>query len=113
MSDLLSPQAESPPWMVVYVSYNVVEAHIVAGRLQNEGIPAWVHQEPAGSAFGITFGPLGEVRVFVNYEDYERALVLLEGEPEPDALPDDVDRLIYEDDSDLLEDEDSDTDDDE
>lgn len=110
MSDLMSPQAETPPWMVVYITYNVVEAHIVAGRLQHEGIPAWVHQEPAGNAFGITFGPLGEVRVFVNEEDYARALALLEGEPEPDALPDDVNRLIYEDDDDLLEDSDSDDD---
>jgi hypothetical protein len=65
-------------FIVVYSAFNVTEAHIVAGRLQSEGIRAWVHQEPAGSALGINVGILGEVRVLVRDDDYEAAIRILE-----------------------------------
>ena len=84
--------------MVAYITHNLPEAHIIAGRLQSEGIGAWVHQEPFGSALGITVGSLGEVRVLVDEADYEHALAILESEPP--ALPDDVDQMIFEDDPD-------------
>ena len=73
------PQNTNPnEFMVVYVAGSDPEAHNVAGRLQSEGVPTWVHQEPVGSAYGITVGPLGEGRVLVRSDDYERALAILE-----------------------------------
>jgi hypothetical protein len=80
--------------MVVYLTYNPPEAYIVAGRLQSEGINAWVHQPVGANAIGITIGPLGEVRVLVDAPDYDRALAIL-NEDAPAELSDDVDRFIY------------------
>jgi hypothetical protein len=60
-------------WMVVYVAGSEPEAYVVAGRLESEGIPAFVHQEPVGRAYGLTVGPLGEVKVLVHSDDYDQA----------------------------------------
>ena len=78
----------------MYIAYNAPEAHIVAGRLESEGIPALVHQMPGAGAIGITIGSLGEVTVLVRAEDYGRAMVILEPD-EPDALPDSTDDIRY------------------
>lgn len=92
----LPPESE---WMVVHVTYDFHEAHIVAGRLQSEGIAAMVHQQAGASAMGIHIGRLGEIRVLVHPQDYDLAISILDPE-EADALPDDVDRIIFGDDSD-------------
>ena len=70
--------------MVVYIAYSEPEAYIVAGRLQTEGIPVFVHQEPVGKAYGLTGGSLGEVKVLVNAHDYDRALEILDDTDESD-----------------------------
>jgi hypothetical protein len=89
------PDAEpTREWRVVLTTDNLTEAHIVAGRLQNEGIPAWVHQQPGASAFGITVGILGEVNVVVDAKDYDHALAVLEVEMLLE-LEDDYDSVQY------------------
>jgi hypothetical protein len=89
------PDSETTPeWRVVLSTDNVTEAHIVAGRLQNEGIPAWVHQQPGASAFGLTVGILGEVNVVVDANDYTHAMTVLEVEM-PLELEDDNDDVQY------------------
>jgi hypothetical protein len=93
--------------MVVYTTYSAPDAHIVAGRLQHEGVPTMVHQEPAGSAIGIHIGPLGEVKVLVHSPDYARALEILEAEVDATLLETN-DPITY-----LFEDEDEDEDGDE
>jgi hypothetical protein len=65
-------------WKIAAEAANEAEAYIIVGRLAQDNIKAWVQQEPAGSALGITVGALGEVRVMVSAEDYERAKALLE-----------------------------------
>ncbi len=91
--------------MVVYVAYSEPEAYIVAGRLENEGIHALVHQEPVGRAYGITIGPLGEVKVLVNPDDYDRALTILDVDEFDDAdESDDMDMF----DTDMLPEDDDD-----
>jgi Putative prokaryotic signal transducing protein len=79
--------------MVVYVAYNEPEAYIVAGRLQSEGIRAFVHQEPVGRAYGLSVGPLGEVKVLVHPDQYDQSLEIIEdGEllsEDSDIVPDD------------------------
>jgi hypothetical protein len=92
MSNKLRSQA--PQWMVVYVTHNVPEAHIVAGRLESEGIPAMVHQVPGASALGIHIGSLGEITVLVREADYSRAMMILDPDT-PDLLTDSSDDMIY------------------
>lgn len=93
-----SIESRRPQWMVVRTTYNPGEANIIAGRLQSEGIGAWVHQEPFGSAMGITVGPLGEVKVVVDSIDYDRALAILDEDVSIDLLPDDVDQTVFDED---------------
>jgi hypothetical protein len=86
--------SEQPPqWMVVYTTFNSPEAHIVAGRLKSEGIPALVHQAPGASAIGIHIGSLGEVTVLVREEDYWKAIEILEPDS-PALLPDSDEDII-------------------
>lgn len=89
--------SQSPEWMIVYITYNFLEAQIVAGRLESEGIQALVHQEAGASAIGIRIGRMGEVKVLVRPVDYDAAEAILFPDV-PDALPDDVDRIIFDDD---------------
>lgn len=82
-------------WYVVYVCFNIPEAHIVAGRLQSEGIPAFIHHALGASAIGITIGSLGEVKVLVRAQDAALAESLLYPDL-PDELPDSTDDVRYE-----------------
>jgi hypothetical protein len=85
---------DNADWVVILSTDNVSEAHIVAGRLQYEGIAAWVHQQPGVSGLGITVGVLGEVRVLVNADDYEVATAILDQELPP-LLDEDNDDIRY------------------
>lgn len=89
--------------MVVYVTHNIHEAQIVAGRLEHEGIPALLHTEPGASAMGITIGRLGEIKVLVHPENYDIALNILFPE-EAESLPEDVDRVVFDADDDITDD---------
>jgi len=64
-------------WEVVAVVNGLAEAAIIQGRLESEGIPARVHQEPAGVAIGLTVGLLGQAKVFVPEPLVETALDIL------------------------------------
>jgi hypothetical protein len=64
-------------WIVVYTTDNIPDAYIVAGRLQQEGIAHYVHQQTGASAFGFTVGIYGEVLVLVRPDDYEQAQAVL------------------------------------
>ena len=86
--------SQPPKWMVVYTTYNYPEAHIVAGRLQSEGIQAMVHQAPGANAIGIHIGTLGEITVIVRAEDYAKAMLILEPD-EQNMLPDSTGDIIY------------------
>lgn len=86
-----TPQNE---WIVIYVTYDFTDAHIVAGRLEVEGIKAIVHRQPGAAAFGITVGSFGEISVLVHPRDEARAEAILYPE-EPDILPDSTDEISY------------------
>ncbi|MCC6892527.1 MAG: DUF2007 domain-containing protein [Anaerolineae bacterium] len=81
-------------WMVVFETSYEPEAHVVAGRLNVEGIRAVVHRQPGAAALGITIGMLGAITVLVRPDDYDRALALLEPEY-PDELPNSTDDVTY------------------
>jgi Putative prokaryotic signal transducing protein len=67
---------ESPRWVVVAI-VSFLEAEVMRGKLESEGIPCLLQREAAGSVFGITIGPLGEVRVLVPEPLADRAYDLL------------------------------------
>jgi hypothetical protein len=69
---------------VVAVANGLAQAAIIQGRLEAEGIPARIHQEPAGVAIGLTVGTLGQAKVLVPEPMAEQALRILE---EPDQEP--------------------------
>lgn len=50
--------------VTVYTS-RYMEAQIIKGRLESEGIPVLLSYESAGLIYGITIDGLGEVRVMV------------------------------------------------
>lgn len=77
--------------MSVYSTYSLPEAHIVAGRLQHEGIPALVHAPIGSVAMGID---LGAINVLVHPENYAPALEILDPQSLR-ALPDTTDDITY------------------
>ena len=68
----------SPEWIVIYITHNLPEAHIIVGKLQSFDVPAMIHQEAGASAIGITLGNLGEIKILVSPADYDRAIELLQ-----------------------------------
>lgn len=95
MNKNLSPQNTQPDWMIVFVTHDIPEAYVISGRLDHEGIPCFVHTQPGASAMGITIGSMGEVKVLVKPEHYDRALDILYSD-ELDELPDQTDDYNYE-----------------
>ena len=81
-------------WMIVYTTHDQTDAHIVAGRLEVEGIKSFIQRESLGGIYGITYGALGGVHVVVNPEDYDKAMAILEPD-ELYALSDDNEDIIY------------------
>ncbi len=63
---------------VVYQASSMPEAAIIVGRLESEEIPATIVHEPVGTAMGIQFGALGQIRVIVRESDHQRALAILD-----------------------------------
>ena len=56
---------------------NSVEANVVKGLLENEGIPCSVLGEYLQGAIG-ELPPTGLIRVVVNEDDYEQARLIIE-----------------------------------
>jgi hypothetical protein len=50
---------------VVFIANGMLEAESVRILLESFGIPAFTNQESAGTVYGLTVGPLGEVEVIV------------------------------------------------
>ena len=55
-------QSES---LVTVRTANYMEAQIIKGRLESEGIPVLLSYESAGLVYGITVDGLGEVKIMV------------------------------------------------
>jgi hypothetical protein len=65
----------------------LMEAQVVKGRLESEGIPAFVRSEALGMIYGLTAGGLANADVLVPGPLAERAVEILF----PDELPGDLD----------------------
>ena len=64
-------------WVEVAQTFGLAQAHIMAGRLKSEGIPAYAWQEGAGQAAGLVVGLLGAGHVMVPEEFETQALDIL------------------------------------
>jgi len=62
--------------VTVYIATQM-EAEIIKGRLESEGIPVLLNYESAGLVYGITVDGLGEVKVMVPKRLAEEAREIL------------------------------------
>jgi len=63
---------------VVYIANGMLEADSVKILLESFGIKAYTNQESAGTVYGLTVGPLGEVEVVVPLNQIEEAKKIIE-----------------------------------
>ena len=63
---------------VIATASGNIEAEILRGMLEAGGINVWLRRESAGSAFGLSVGPLGKVELAVAADQIEEALEILE-----------------------------------
>ncbi len=77
--------------LVSVFSGNYLQAQIVKGRLESEGVPAMLRYEGAGLIYGITVDGLGEARVMVPEDLVEQAETILADQEyeEPDDMTED------------------------
>ena len=80
--------AEATPWVVIAVNLTPMEAVIIKGRLDSEGLPAWVQQEAVGTMLGLTVGPLGSVKILVPEALAAQSIALLADTFETDEVDD-------------------------
>ncbi|MBI9051606.1 MAG: DUF2007 domain-containing protein [Anaerolineaceae bacterium] len=65
----------------VYTAHGMLEAEMIVNFLSSQGIEAMASQESVGMSYGLTVGPLGEVKVYVNDDveaDAHKALMDME-----------------------------------
>jgi hypothetical protein len=66
--------------VVVWEASNPMEAQIVKGRLESEGIPAFLRGEALGAIYGLTTGGLAATDVLVPAPLAEKAIEMLSSE---------------------------------
>lgn len=87
-------QGDNVTWIEIASTGNEDEARLLQGFLEAEGIAAQV-ENVKFSMEPVTFGKMGEIRIYVSAEDEERAMNLLrERQAEYDRLDDDDDTLV-------------------
>lgn len=75
--------------VVVWEAANFMEAQVVKGRLESEGIPAFVRSEALGVIYGLTAGSLARADVLVPGPLAEKALEILFGSEPAGEFSDD------------------------
>ncbi|MFQ5943014.1 MAG: DUF2007 domain-containing protein [Anaerolineales bacterium] len=81
----MSTSAEQPHELVsIETADGQIEAEIIKGLLNANGIEAWLSQESAGTALGLTVGPMGEVEIMVRADQEDEARALLESGTDAD-----------------------------
>ncbi|HEY3290480.1 MAG TPA: DUF2007 domain-containing protein [Anaerolineae bacterium] len=83
------PGDQEPIKWVVIAIVGWGEAEVIHSKLESVNIPCLLQREAAGAVFGITFGPMGEVRVLVPESLAEEALDVI-GDNEADNEGDEV-----------------------
>jgi hypothetical protein len=65
-------------WETVQEVYGELQAEMLRGLLEAQGIPVYLNQEGAGRAYGLNVGPLGAVQLMVPASLLETAQQVLE-----------------------------------
>ncbi len=52
-------------WQIIEEVYGEIQAELLRGLLEAQGVPVILNQEGAGRAYGINVGPLGMVQIMV------------------------------------------------
>ena len=68
--------------VVVWEAANPLEAQVVKGRLESEGIPAMIRGEALGNVYGLTVGSLAQTDVLVPGALAQKAIEILTSEVE-------------------------------
>ncbi len=71
--------------VVVWMAANQMEAQVIKGRLESEGIPAIIRGEALGAIYGLTTGALAESAVLVPAALAEKAEALLQSDEDWEA----------------------------
>ncbi|MCS6827817.1 MAG: DUF2007 domain-containing protein [Caldilinea sp.] len=71
--------------VVVWEAAHLMEAHVVKGRLESEGIPALIRGEALAAIYGLTTGHLAIAKVLVPAPLAEKALALFSSQEEEEA----------------------------
>ncbi len=61
----------------VYTASGQIQAHVIKGRLESEGIPVLLRYDSGSTVFALTVDGLGEVHLFVPREEAARARKIL------------------------------------
>lgn len=64
-------------WVVVTSVSGEIQAEIIKGLLEAQGISVFLNQEGAGRAYGLGVGQLGEVQLLVPHTQEQAALQVL------------------------------------
>jgi hypothetical protein len=80
-------ETDEAQWEAIATASGMVQANIIRGRLESQGIATRLRYEAAGSIYAITIDGLGEVRILVPSADFERAKELLSRSYDDGDLP--------------------------
>lgn len=64
-------------WVIIERVSGDLQAEILRGLLEAQGIPVLLSREGAGRAIGLSVGPLGEVVILVTAQSRQEALQVL------------------------------------
>ena len=65
-------------WIIVFKAQGQIEAFIIKGKLESNGIQVILKQEAIGKISGLTLNGLGEVKVLVPVSHKVEAIKILE-----------------------------------
>ena len=63
---------------MIYATYDEMQAELLRLHLQRYGVPCWIRSMRVGGFHGITFGPLGEIRLMTSTPYAEKGRRLIE-----------------------------------
>ncbi|MBC8527559.1 MAG: DUF2007 domain-containing protein [Candidatus Cloacimonetes bacterium] len=64
-------------WVIIFYAQGQIEAFIIKGKLESNGIPVVLKQEAIGKIYGLTLDGLGEVKVLVPESYRDKAIKIL------------------------------------
>lgn len=76
---------QAGPPVEIYRALNEMEAQVIKGLLESNGIPVLLQHEAISTVMGMAFGPLAEVAVLVPEPLADKAVALLAEEGAQDA----------------------------